>query len=63
MSKVKPGDLVRDKEDGLLAVVMSEPYPIGQLGFECVDVLWQGRSTISRVDMQVVKNRWIEVVK
>jgi len=60
---VKPGDLIRDKGDGMLALVVSEPYPIGQLGLECVDVLWHGRPSISRIDMGVVKNRWVEVVE
>jgi len=59
---LKPGDLIRDTGDGMLAIVVSEPYPIGQLGAECIDVLWQGRWTPSRVDMGVVEKRWIEVV-
>ena len=46
----------------MLAIVVSEPYPIGQLGAECIDVLWQGRWTPSKVDMGVVKRRWVEVV-
>ena len=59
---LKPGDLIRDTEDGMLGLVVTEAISIGQHGVEYVEVLWEGQSEPRKVDLAVVKNRWIEAV-
>ena len=59
---MKPGDLIRDTGDGMLGLVITESIAFGQFGVEYVEVLWEGQSEPKKVDLAVVKNRWIEVV-
>ena len=60
---LKPGDLIRDTGDGMLGLVITEPIAFGHFGLECIEVLWEGQSEPRKVDLAVVKNRWIEVVE
>ena len=60
---VKPGDLIRDTDDGMLGLVVSPVRDYGQYGCQYVEVLWEGKAESQRVDLAVVQNRWIEVIK
>ena len=62
---LQPGDLIRDKNDGDLGLVMSEVRSYGTVegpDGQYVLVKWNSMSTTQRLILSAVAKGWIEVV-
>ena len=62
---VQPGDLIRDKNDGDLGLVMSEIRSYGTVegpGGEYVLVKWALFKAPQRLIMSAIHNGWVEVI-
>ena len=62
---LQPGDLIRDKNDGDLGLVMSEVRSYGTVegpNGQYVLVKWNSMSTTQRLIVSAVAKGWIEVL-
>jgi len=62
---LQPGDLIRDKNDGDLGLVMSEVRSYGTVegpDGQYVLVKWNSMSTTQRLIVSAVAKGWIEVL-
>ena len=62
---LQPGDLIRDKNDGDLGLVMSEVRSYGTVegpDGQYVLVKWNSMSTTQRLILSAVAKGWVEVV-
>tara|TARA_Y100000034_G_C6834941_1_gene377226 strand:+ start:183 stop:392 length:210 start_codon:yes stop_codon:yes gene_type:complete len=63
---VKVGDLIMDFGDGEIGIVLTEPHSYNSYVKEgvvdFVMVHWPSQRTPLRMDMDAVKNGWVEVV-